>query len=436
MATEIIGRVDDAGSESEATLKLDGDNGDITAGGHTSNGDLRILDGDGKGRIHLGLEQLTGRGNVKTSAWSMSISEPDGDKMFRVGPFGDLTLGGKGNDGDLMILDEKGKVRLRMGGDEHRLSISDDQNVARVVVQTGDPSKPAGRFVVGDPKASAPALEARSEGTGDGVSGRTSAEGRSGVYGSTDNRDGFGVFGRNEAGESFGSMGSVQWRDWIDDSLTIGVAGFAKGAKSAGVEGRADKVGVLGLGGLIGVWGLLDAEQGNAGEFWGPVGVYGDLFVSGDKQFIIDHPLDPADSYLVHSCVESAERTNVYNGTAELDEEGEAWVELPDWFEALNGDFRYQLTPTGAPAPELHVAQEISENRFKIAGGPKGIKVSWQVSGTRHDAFARAHPMRVELKKQEPERGGFLAAREHGQPEESGILRKRLERIRTSDATG
>ena len=39
---------------------------------------------------------------------------------------------------------------------------------------------------------------------------------------------------------------------------------------------------------------------------------------------------------------------NIYYGVAVLDEAGEAIVTLPDWFEALNGDFRYQLTPMGA----------------------------------------------------------------------------------------
>jgi hypothetical protein len=68
----------------------------------------------------------------------------------------------------------------------------------------------------------------------------------------------------------------------------------------------------------------------------------------------------------------SSERKNVYDGVARLNEDGAAWVELPEWFDALNGDLRYQLTAIGGAAPNLHVAEEISENRFKIAGGERG----------------------------------------------------------------
>ena len=74
---------------------------------------------------------------------------------------------------------------------------------------------------------------------------------------------------------------------------------------------------------------------------------------------------------------------NVYNGNVELDENGEAWVELPAYFGALNHDFRYQLTPIAAPAPSLFVAKRIQDNRFKISGGPARGLVSWQVPGVR-----------------------------------------------------
>jgi hypothetical protein len=50
----------------------------------------------------------------------------------------------------------------------------------------------------------------------------------------------------------------------------------------------------------------------------------------------------------------------------------------PDYFEALNRDPSYHLTAIGAPMPNLHVAVEIQGNRFKIAGGVPGKKVSWK----------------------------------------------------------
>ncbi len=112
---------------------------------------------------------------------------------------------------------------------------------------------------------------------------------------------------------------------------------------------------------------------------------------------------------------------NVYNGNLTLDDNGEAWVELPEWFEVLNRDFRYQLTAIGAPAPYLYIAEEISGNRFKIAGGQQGVKVSWQVTGIRQDPFANANRIQVEEDKPEAERGSYLFPELYGEPKTKSL---------------
>jgi hypothetical protein len=145
------------------------------------------------------------------------------------------------------------------------------------------------------------------------------------------------------------------------------------------------------------------------------------LNVSGTKNFKIDHPLDPANKYLYHASIESSEVMNLYTGSAVLDAKGEAWVSLPEWFEALNSDFRYQLTAIGRPQPRLYIAQEISANRFRIAGGKSGAKVSWQVTGIRQDAYARAHRIRVEEEKPAAAKGFYLHPELFGQPATRGI---------------
>jgi hypothetical protein len=161
------------------------------------------------------------------------------------------------------------------------------------------------------------------------------------------------------------------------------------------------------------------ASGANAGYFDGPVTVTGYLTKAGGG-FKIDHPLDPANKYLYHSFVESPDMKNVYDGLVMMDIHGEAWVELPEWFEAVNNDFRYQLTCIGGFAP-VYVAEKISGNRFKIAGGEPGMEVSWQVTGIRQDAFADAHRIPVEEEKSGDERGKYLHPTEHGMSETAGI---------------
>lgn len=116
------------------------------------------------------------------------------------------------------------------------------------------------------------------------------------------------------------------------------------------------------------------------------------------KQFVIDHPLDPENKTLRHFSIESDRMLNVYSGTATFNKKGEAWVQLPEWFEALNTDFTYQLTCIGGFA-NVYIADEITNNRFRIAGGNSKLKVSWQVSGVRHDKQALAVDLPVEAWK-------------------------------------
>jgi hypothetical protein len=82
---------------------------------------------------------------------------------------------------------------------------------------------------------------------------------------------------------------------------------------------------------------------------------------AGTKDFKIDHPLDPANEYLYHASVESSEMMNIYTGKVTTDSQGDSVVTLPAWFEALNGDFRYQLTVVGQFAQAI-VGSEIANH--------------------------------------------------------------------------
>jgi len=137
----------------------------------------------------------------------------------------------------------------------------------------------------------------------------------------------------------------------------------------------------------------------------GTVHVVGNL-TKGGGSFQIDHPLDPANKYLSHSFVESPDMMNIYNGNITTDARGNATVALPDWFEALNQDFRYQLTVIGEFAQAI-IAHEVQHNRFTIRTNRPHVKVSWQVTGIRHDAYANAHRIQVEEDKG-AKRGTYL----------------------------
>jgi hypothetical protein len=164
----------------------------------------------------------------------------------------------------------------------------------------------------------------------------------------------------------------------------------------------------------------FSAIKGFAGKFNGDVLVTGVLSKAGGS-FKIDHPLDPENKYLSHSFVESPDMKNIYDGVVSLDGNGEAIVEMPEWFSALNRDFRYLLTAIGAPMPGLYIAEEITNNRFRISGGMAGMKVSWQVTGVRQDAWANKNRIPVEEAKSERERGHYLHPEAFGKDEERDV---------------
>ena len=79
---------------------------------------------------------------------------------------------------------------------------------------------------------------------------------------------------------------------------------------------------------------------------------------------------------------------NIYNGNVVTDASGNATITMPNWFEALNQDFRYQLTVIGEFAQAI-VSKKVQNNQFAIKTDKPNVKVSWQVTGIRHDKFAR-----------------------------------------------
>lgn len=166
-------------------------------------------------------------------------------------------------------------------------------------------------------------------------------------------------------------------------------------------------------------------EADGSGRFFGPLQVDGTLSKGGGS-FTIDHPLDPENRILQHSFVESPDMMNIYNGNVVTDSEGRARVELPEWFGALNRDFRYQLTVIGfGPEaidiegfPQAMIGEKIRDGAFAIRTDRPHVEVSWQVTGIRRDAWAEAHRIEVELDKSPEQRGRYLHPEAFGKPKE------------------
>lgn len=248
--------------------------------------------------------------------------------------------------------------------------------------------------------------------TGVGVWGESAGVESAGVFGQS--TVGVGVLASSQTSTAMlahGSLGIVG-RGTASGSAGDGVRGEGLGSNGNGVHGIANNGGAA-----YGVYG--ESTSGYAGYFTGKVNVTGTL-TKGSGSFKIDHPLDPANKYLSHSFVESPDMKNIYDGITILDDDGQAEIELPNWFQALNRDFRYQLTCVGAFAP-VYVAEELHDNRFRIAGGSPHQKISWQVTGIRQDAFANGHRIAVEENKPAEEVGTYLHPVELGMPASSAV---------------
>ncbi|MBX7131235.1 MAG: hypothetical protein K1X67_01015 [Fimbriimonadaceae bacterium] len=365
---------------------------------------------------------------IANVAWSKVTGTPS--SMPPSGPAGgDLTgsfpnpLIGTGRvDSTKLALDEASLLRVSGGvltSVDGRILLGSTFDHASLTVQ-GDAFY--GTAIRGNGNAGVPIIDGQN--SDDPISGYFQRSGVNG-YSSGQSGIGFGVGGMcgvegwagvagTFAQQTFGHLGTATEGASGEHSST-GNHG-ALGQSSNGVYGEALSNNGNGLVGTAnngtqayGVWGI--SSSGYAGVFSGNVQVYGTLSKSAGS-FKIDHPLAPADKYLYHSFVESPDMKNIYDGVTTTGTNGEAWITLPDWFEALNGDYRYQLTVIderdSADFVMAKVAREIQGGRFKIRTSKPNTKVSWQVTGIRRDPYALRHRIPVEQWKSPEERGYYI----------------------------
>jgi hypothetical protein len=288
------------------------------------------------------------------------------------------------------------------------------------------------------------AIWGRNTGTGSAIYGENTGTGLAGRFVGPVTVDG-PLFVNRSSGDAITGTGATGVGGYSDGSnSSIGVYGQATGDNSVGVFGAVpaansgtNTAGVLGVNdSWAAIWGrstgvgpaIFGENNGSGYAGWfrgGHVLVERNLIVQGTltKQagsFRIDHPLDPANKFLSHSFVESPDMKNIYDGNVTTDATGSATVTLPDYFAALNRDYRYQLTVLGQFAQAI-VSRKIAGNTFEIRTDKPGVEVSWQVTGIRQDAYAKAKPIVVEEFKPAEQKGFYLYPAGFGASEEKRI---------------
>lgn len=234
----------------------------------------------------------------------------------------------------------------------------------------------------------------------------TSGNTRGGLFECT-SPDGYGVFGHGMAtsGEAVGGYFQT------DSPAGRGLFAIAISSTGVNVGGRFESASTSGRG----VFGYATATSGTTygvrGQSDSPAGygVYavGDLGASGVKSFRIDHPFDPENKYLIHYASESPFPQNFYSGNITTDAKGYAWVQLPDYFDEINADYKYQLTVIGKEFAQAIVSEEIVADRFQIRTSAPNVKVSWRVEANRNDRYVQRKKPRDVVEKEGVERGTY-----------------------------
>jgi len=361
-----------------------------SAGGHTWN-ILSAGAGNAEGAGNLGISDLTGKStiwlegntnvtmNLNTTGTAAAASfNADPLNKNAGGPTPGIVFGAGSGEG---IASNRVIGLTKFGLDFYTNFTSRMSVLQNGQVGIGT-QNPAAQLAVVAPATGHPAIYSQA---GDAVSG-TGQDGSDGI-------------------DAYGSAG--------DDSSSFTGSGGTGGIFQGGA-GHFGGYGIYVTGGFSAASGANTA----AGIFEGDVLITGTLY--GGTVSRIDHPLDPANKFLSHSAVESSDMKTIYDGNVTTDANGEAVVQLPDWFEALNRDFRYQLTTIGQPA-QAWIASKIANHAFAIRTDKPNVEISWQVTGIRQDAWANAHRMPVEQMKSEQERGFYLAPELFGAPPEKSI---------------
>jgi hypothetical protein len=365
-----------------------------SSGGHTWN-IISAGSGNAEGAGNFGITDLTGKstiwleGNTNTS--NLTATASAGGAIIDADVFGKnsgaftpgLRFGGASSG--------EGIISNRVGGiDAFGLQLFTEFTPRLSIVQDG-------RVGVG---TTHPVYQLEVDSTSNGYAAIFAQGGAAASSSGQNGSDGIDAYGNSGDGSGNGGTGGLF---------------SGGGAGASGLTGE----GIVVFGGTEQCIVLSCYFLNYAGDFQGSIFVKDGIWQPSSAMYI-DHPLDPANRYLSHSSVESSDMKNIYDGNVTTDASGQAVVELPEWFEALNRDFRYQLTTIGQPA-QAWIASKIANHAFTIKTDKPNVEISWQVTGIRQDAWANSHRIPVETQKSALEAGHYLHPELFSAPEEAGI---------------
>ncbi len=114
MAEQLIGKVDIlVGDNKDASISLNGTLGDVTIGGAGQSGDLILKDNSGNVRM-----------KIKASTGTIDVYDRNGKVMVKLDAGANLSLGGANNqDGDVMLKDRNGIARLHLDAQNQSILI-------------------------------------------------------------------------------------------------------------------------------------------------------------------------------------------------------------------------------------------------------------------------------------------------------------------------
>jgi hypothetical protein len=234
--------------------------------------------------------------------------------------------------------------------------------------------------------------------------------GEGAAYSATDENIGVAGISNSASNSNIGTYGEAN----NGASVNWGVLGHVNGTTNLNIAvGGAISI-IPTTGFNVGIYGAAPVATNSwAGYFDGKVNINDELTAliqtAATKSFKIDHPLEPKNKILRHSVVESPDMMNIYNGNITTDANGKAIITMPSYFEALNQEFRYQLTVIDQTQfAQARVSSKIAANTFEIMTDKPNIEISWQVTGIRHDAVADKFRIKVEEDKVGTEVGKYL----------------------------